>query len=118
MVDGKILVRGGIYLAKLNPAKTFEVGKVRPVIILNAQKILDISPPIVFVCPLSSKSHSNFASIHLKIAPRGNLEVESFALVEHCRGIGIARIIFPQIANLSEIELTDIISRLNNLLVS
>jgi mRNA interferase MazF len=73
---------------------------------------------ILSFCNHNKQSLFTVPSIHLKIAPRGSLEVESFALVEHCRAIGIARIIFPQIANLSEIELTDIISRLNNLLVS
>ncbi|MEA0971658.1 hypothetical protein Megvenef_01642 [Candidatus Megaera venefica] len=32
----EILTRAGIYLAKLNPAKDVEIGKVRPVIILNS----------------------------------------------------------------------------------
>ena len=116
MVEEKILIRGGIYLAKLNPAKTSEVGKVRPVIILNAQKILDMSPPVIFVCPLSSKSHSDFGSIHLRLKPRDNLEVESFALIEHCRAIGITRIIYPGIANVTNMELSSIITRLNDLL--
>lgn len=30
------LTRGGIYLAKLNPAKKDEVGKIRPVVVLNS----------------------------------------------------------------------------------
>ena len=57
MVDRKeeILVRGGIYLSRLDPAKATEVGKIRPVIMLNSQIILDVVPSTVFVCPLSSK---------------------------------------------------------------
>ena len=49
----EILTRGGVYLGKLNPAKHNEIGKVRPVIILNSQLILDSMPPIIFICPLS-----------------------------------------------------------------
>ncbi len=115
-MEEKILTQGGIYLAKLNPAKVHEVGKVRPVIVLNAQKILDMSPPVIFICPLSSKSHSNFANIHLELEPRDNLEVRSFALIEHCRAVGTLRIVYPRIANISNDELSIIISRLNNLL--
>jgi len=40
----EILTRGGVYLGKLNPAKHAEIGKVRPVIILNSQLILDSAP--------------------------------------------------------------------------
>ncbi len=37
MVEQKeILTRGGIYLARLDPAKINEVGKIRPIIILNS----------------------------------------------------------------------------------
>ena len=44
MVDQKeILTRGGVYLARLDPAKINEVGKIRPVIVLNSQIILDSS---------------------------------------------------------------------------
>ena len=117
MVEEKIiLTRGGVYLAKLNPTKISEVGKVRPVIILNAQNILDSIPPVVFICPLSSKSQSNFSHIHLKLFPRDNLEVESFALAEHCRSISLVRIIHPRIAQITEHELSVIFSRLQLLL--
>ena len=115
-MEEKNLTQGGIYLAKLNPAKISEVGKVRPVIILTSQRILDISPPVIFICPLSSKSHSDFGNIHLRLKARDHLEVESFALIEHCRAIGITRIIPSQIACVSNIELKNIIFRLNSLL--
>lgn len=71
MEEKIILTRGGIYLAKLNPAKLSEVGKVRPVIILNCQKILDSQPPIVFICPLSSKSYDTMPKYPPKIRTKG-----------------------------------------------
>ena len=40
----EILTRGGVYLGKLNPAKHAEIGKVRPVIILNLP-LMQISEP-------------------------------------------------------------------------
>ena len=64
MVEQEILNRGGIYLAKLDPTKKNEVGKIRPVIILNSQTILNTSPPIIFICPLSSKSQPEFSELH------------------------------------------------------
>jgi len=35
MVEVKTFIRGGVYLAKLNPSKYDEVGKLRPVVILR-----------------------------------------------------------------------------------
>lgn len=111
-----VLTRGGIYLAKLNPARASEIGKVRPVVVLNAQAILDATPPVTFICPLSSKSQSQFGNIHFKLVPRDNLGVESFALVEHCRAISSSRFIHPRLAQISEEELLAILSRIGNLI--
>ncbi len=110
-----ILTQGGIYLAKLNPSKAAEVGKTRPVVILNSQAILDVIPPVVFICPLSSKSQPAFNSLHVKLAARDNLKSISYALVEHCRSIAIRRITYPRLAQLTSAELKLILQRLQRL---
>ena len=115
MVEQK-LTRGGIYLAKLNPSKESEIGKVRPVIILNSQIILNVEPPIVFICPLSSKSHEAFADLHVKISAGDGLNNDSFALVEHCRSISISRLNYPRISQISAVEISTIIMRLQHLI--
>jgi mRNA interferase MazF len=109
------LSRGGIYLAKLNPAKAIEIGKVRPVIILNSQAILNSIPPIVFICPLSSQSQPEFSSLHFELSVRDNLKVKSYALVEHCRSIVISRIIYPRIAQTTSYEIESILHKLQRL---
>lgn len=114
-MDQEILTRGGIYLAKLDPAKAAEVGKIRPVIILNSQEILDIAPPTIFICPLSSHSLNQFQHLHIEIIPRDSLHVISYALVEHCRAVSIKRIHFPRIAQLTHHELTLLLHRLQRL---
>lgn len=115
MVEQEVLIRAGIYLAKLNPAKAAEVGKVRPVIILNAQTILDVIPPTVFICPLSSQSHEEFSGLHVALAARDNLNIKSYALVEHCRSITVKRIIYPRLGQLTPLELKTILHRLQRL---
>jgi mRNA interferase MazF len=111
----KILTRGGIFLAKLDPSKAAEIGKIRPVIILTAQPILDITPPTLFICPLSSQSQPAFSSLHVELVSRDNLEVTSYALVEHCRSISIQRIIYPRLAQLTSAEIRLILHRLQRL---
>lgn len=115
MVEEEILTRGGIYLAKLDPAKAAEVGKIRPVILLTAQTILDYHPPIVFICPLSSHSQPAFKHLHVALPERDSLEVPSFALVEHCRSISAHRLLHPRLAQVTAMEMNTILHRLQRL---
>lgn len=110
-----ILTRGGVYLAKLDPTKGAEIGKIRPVIILTSQIILDIIPPTLFVCPLSSQSYPEFNSLHVELIPRDNLQATSYALIEHCRSISISRLMQPRLTQLTHSELTIILHRLQRL---
>ena len=111
---GKItsLTQGGVYLARLDPSKHTEIGKIRPVVILMGQFILDIQPQSVLVCPLSSKSYDDCTYLHVHLPPRDNLQKESFALIEHCRSILVQRLIEPRLAQLTPRELELIFTRL------
>ncbi|WPY01751.1 Type II toxin-antitoxin system PemK/MazF family toxin (plasmid) [Candidatus Trichorickettsia mobilis] len=115
-MEQQTLTRGGIYLAKLDPAKQDEVGKIRPIIILNSQTILNASPPIIFICPLSSQSKPEFSTLHIELEIRDNLQVKSYALVEHCRSITINRIIYPRLAQTTFSELNNILHKLQRLI--
>ncbi len=108
------LTRGGVYLARLDPAKHIEVGKVRPVVLLTAQKILNVAPQ-VFICPLRSQSKPEFSSLHVELVARDSLQVTSYALVEHCRSISIKRLAEPRLAQLTVNEINLILHRLQRL---
>ena len=99
-----ILSRGGVYLARLDPAKHVEIGKIRPVVLLTSQLILSHQPFLVFVCPLSSQSQPEFSSLHVQLPPRDNLQVASYALTEHCRSITTKRLLYPRLAQLTPKE--------------
>jgi mRNA interferase MazF len=116
MVDEiEFLTRGGVYLARLDPTKHAEVGKIRPVVLLNAQALLNVKPLTIFVCPLSSQSAPEFKSFHVELSARDNLRVTSYALVEHCRSITIKRLIYPRLAQLTSPELALILQRLQRM---
>ena len=111
-----MLSKGGVYLAKLNPTKGSELGKLRPVIILTAQVLLTTQPPVVFICPLSSQTSKKYAALHIEIPPRQRLKKMSYALVEHCHSIAIERIIPEPLMQLESAEVNLIIERLNLLI--
>ncbi|NEX15157.1 MAG: type II toxin-antitoxin system PemK/MazF family toxin [Halochromatium sp.] len=107
---------GAVHLARLDPVKGAEVGKCRPVVLLTAQYLLDVDPPVVFICPLSSRSDPAFSAIHLAIPVRDQLQSASYALIEHCRAISRRRILSDRIAQLSGDEIDTILSRLARML--
>ena len=109
------LSRGGIYLARLDPAKGAEVGKLRPMAMLSAQEVLQVNSPLLFICPLSSRSDPAFEALHVALPPRDGLKVKSYALVEHCRAISRGRVLSDRIAQLTEEELATILHRLQRL---
>jgi mRNA interferase MazF len=115
-VEEKIkFTQGGVYLAKLDPAKHVEVGKIRPVVVLTAPIILDVLPTILFVCPLSSRSYVEFSGLHVELSPRDNLHKTSFAMIEHCRALSVKRLAMPRLAQLTSDELSVILSRLQRM---
>ncbi len=108
--------RGGVYLARLNPAKGAEIGKLRPIVLLTDQNLLDVKPPHVFICPLSSRSEQAYQALHVKLSARDNLHVESYALAEHCRSISIRRMQPERLAQLDPDEIKLIIHKLQRLI--
>jgi len=116
MVEGiTLLTQGGVYLARLDPSKHAEVGKIRPVVILMGQFVLDVQPASVLICPLSSQSNPNCSHLHIALPPRDSLQKQSYALVEHCRSISVKRLIEPRLAQLTMNELGLIFIRLRQM---
>lgn len=112
MVEINTFIRGGVYLAKLNPSKHNEIGKLRPVVVLTSQKILDSKPPLIFICPLSSKSHEDFKYLHSVISTRDKLKNNSFALIEHSKSISYKRLHDTCLSVLTKKELEQIINNM------
>ena len=117
MVDkGKVILsQGEIYLARLDPAKGGEIGKIRPIIILTSPIILHVEPQIVFICPLSRKSYPDFSFLHVQIPPRENLISMSYAVIDHCRSVSTQRLIYPRLAQLTHEELDLVLRKMKNL---
>ena len=80
-----------IWLAKLNPAKGTEPGKVRPVVIVQTD-LLNESHPSLIICPITTNvlPESELLRVHLN---KGQLEVLSDILVDQIRAIDKKRLI-------------------------
>ena len=116
MVEGVRLTRGGVYLARLDPVKGAEVGKLRPVVVLTDDVLLQVAPAHVFICPLSSQSEPAYEALHLPLSARDNLRTRSFALVEHCRAVSVRRLRNERLAQLDAGEVNEIARRLQRMI--
>jgi mRNA interferase MazF len=100
--------RGEVYLAYLNPNKGKEVGKLRPVLILQTDFLNEINHPTIIVLPLSTKLIDDAYPLRYRIKKRDKLEKDSDVLCDQIRAISVERIRGDRLTILSEQELKEI----------
>ena len=85
--------RGEIWLADLNPPRGTEPGKTRPVIIVQAQALLDAEHPSTLVVPLTTRLVDAAEPLRIRIRASGSLKKDSDALIDQVRAIDNRRLI-------------------------
>jgi len=83
--------RGEIWVANLNPNKGAEIGKQRPVIILQNDQILAAGMRTVITIPLTTQFRPSFAPLRIRIAARDLLLQDCYAAVEQLRALDRSR---------------------------
>jgi mRNA interferase MazF len=97
--------RGEIWLARLNPNTGAEIGKVRPVLILLAQRYLDAGAPVVMAAPLTTQYWPGMAALRIAVSARGRLQKDSFVVLEQTRALDRSRFADTRLAELSADEM-------------
>lgn len=77
--------RGEVWVANLNPNRGAEVGKVRPVLVLQADPLIDSALGTVIVLPLTSQVRPEVAPLRVGLPPRGGLRHPSQIMVDQPR---------------------------------
>ncbi len=77
--------RGEVWVANLNPNKGAEVGKIRPVVIVQEDRVTQTGLPTLLVIPLTTQYRPAFAPMRVRIAPRERLFKECYVMVEQLR---------------------------------
>ena len=113
-----MLERGGVYLAKLYPSKGSEVGKTRPVLVLQNDVLTKDGHTTVVVLPLSTQLVDNASPLRFRIEAREMLERESDLLCDQIRAIDINRLASSKIASLDSSELQIIEEQVKAILAS
>lgn len=84
---------GEVWLANLNPGRGTEPGKIRPVLILQNQALLDADHPSTLVIPLTTNLIEDAEPLRLRVAAQGGLDKDSDLLVDQLRAIDNKRLI-------------------------
>ena len=85
--------RGEIWLADLNPPHGTEPGKTRPVLIVQAQALLDAGHPSMYIIPLTTKLADDAEPLRIRIPTAGRLPRESDLLMDQLRAIDNRRLV-------------------------
>lgn len=85
--------RGEIWLADLNPGRGTDPGKTRPVLIVQAQALLDAEHPSTLVVPLTTRLVEAAEPLRVRIQASGGLKNESDALIDQVRAIDNRRLV-------------------------
>ena len=103
-----MLDRGGVYLASLYPSKGSEVGKTRPVLVLQTDFLNAIGHSTVIIVPLSTVIIEESYPLRFNIEKRDKLKQNSQLLCDQIRSIDIKRVAGEKLTQLSYEEMIGI----------
>jgi mRNA interferase MazF len=103
-----MLERGNIYLAKLNPARGAEPGKVRPVLVFQDNALNEVNHSTVIILPLTTNLIDDAFPLRFRLSKREQLDQDSDILCDQIRAIDIQRVMPNKIADISVDEVIQI----------
>jgi mRNA interferase MazF len=97
--------RGEIWLADLNPRRGTKPGKTGPVLIVQAQALLDAEHPSTLVVPLTTQLVDAAKPLRIRIRASGSLKKDSDALIDQVRAIDNRRLVQGPLSRLPSKQL-------------
>ena len=87
-----LIRRGEVWVARLNPNQGAEAGKVRPVVVLQADLFTQAGVPTVVVVPLTTQMRRGAEMLRVEIPARDRLLRTCYAMAEQPRALDRARL--------------------------
>ncbi len=97
--------RGEIWTANLNPSRGREIGKIRPVLIIQANELLDAPIPMVVVLPLTTQVYPQFRLWRVTISARDRLNEPCQVVVDQPRALDRTRLGDGPLTTLTQSEI-------------
>jgi mRNA interferase MazF len=104
----RVLRRGQVWWANLNPGSGTEPGKIRPVLILQNKALLEARHPSTIVIPMTTNLVEDAEPLRIRISSQGLLEKDSDLLIDQARAIDNQRLIKGPLLQLDEDSLQEI----------
>lgn len=98
--------RGEIWLGNLNPNRGAEIGKVRPVLIVQADFLIAQGDPTIVVLPITTQVRKSKEPLHVTIASRDELAEACQIMPEQPRTLDRRRLIEGPLTRLTNDEMT------------
>jgi mRNA interferase MazF len=83
--------RGEIWVANLNPNRGHEIGKVRPVLVIQADELTAAGTPMVIVLPMTTQVHPSFRLWRITVRARDRLLKDCQVVVDQPRALDRGR---------------------------
>lgn len=97
--------RGEIWTANLNPSRGREIGKLRPVLIIQADELIDAGVPMLVVLPLTTQVYPAFKVWRIGVPARDRLKEACQIVVDQPRALDRTRIGDGPLTALTRVEL-------------
>ncbi len=97
--------RGEVWLANLNPPHGTEPGKTRPVLVVQAQALIDAGHPSTLVVPLTTRVTASAEPVRIFVPASRRLRQDSDLLIDQMRAIDNHRLVEGPLARLSPAQM-------------
>ncbi len=87
------MLNGEVWLVNLNPGKGTEPSKIRPVLIVQGQALLDAQHPSTLIVPMTTQLIDNADPLRIRVTAQGRLTADSDLLIDQLRAIDNRRLI-------------------------
>lgn len=87
----EMMRRGEIWVARLNPNKGSEMGKIRPVLIFQDDQVLSSGLLTVLSIPLTTQFRPSFSPLRVRVQARDRLLRDCFVAIEQIRALDRSR---------------------------
>ena len=98
-----MLSRGEVWLAGLDPRRGTEPGKTRPVLVVQAQALLDAIHPSTLVIPLTTSLIDDAEPLRIRVPASRGLRQASDLLVDQLRAIDNRRLVRGPLTRLAPV---------------
>lgn len=97
--------RGDMWVARLNPNQGKEIGKVRPVLIIQADELTAIGDNPIIVLPMTTRNYPSFSKWRVSIPARDRLLKDCQIALDQPRALDRSRFGDGPLATLTKEEM-------------